>query len=599
MLTRVARYLAVGSLLSIFFVPATAFAAFTALPTSGIAPLTVQFSNTVSGSLPGPVTIDYGDGSSEPIAGCMGSAVILDGCGEPGINTHTYNSAGSYTAKLISTAYTCQGATIGAPSGCPVQTIFGTATTTVVARSTTPTSTPAPTCTLTVSATSVPLGNTTNLRWSSTNSQGGAITSIGSVGPSGTQGVIPTGSGTTYVGTFTGTNGRTATCSVRITTVSGGGFIYDSSTNTYYNPTTNTTVQGSGSVTGDAGAQSSGRGGVSLTGGLVPCGATSGDAGNSEIYMSATQCNLCSFGKLIQNLINYMLALAVPISVMLFAYVGVLYFGSAANPAGIEKAKGIFKTTLIGLAVAVSAFFIVSILLTTLLKPGVFSRDANGNINWSGWAGAVTGQTNYCDSLDNNRDLRPRDKTVSSIFAPWMTTPPSVTNTSQISVGGGVPPAGGSPTNTVDVSVVCTTATGKCSDTEARTAITQSNLPVSVGAGVSFANVNQATVQQILNLDASCNAATTGGCGGITVTSVTDGSHAASDTSHTNGFKVDIGFNNTNLNNYIQSLTPLPVRSDGAAQWQDASGNIYAKEITQGSGPHWDIKVIAAGPVKR
>ena len=451
MLQRLARCLTVCSFLSIFFVPAVAFAAFTASPTSGTAPLTVQFSNTVAGPLPGPVTINYGDGSSEAIAPCTGgSSAAPVKCATPGVNTHTYSSPGTYVAKLISTTYTCQGATIGAPQGCPVQTMLGTATTTVAARTTTtpattPASTPTPTCTLTASATSVPLGNTTNLKWTSTNSTGGTITGIGTVGASGIQGVIPTGSGTTYTGTFLGANGKTATCSLRITVQSGGGFVptsptYDATSNSYYDPTTdsyykpsssytpslyykpdasytpnlyynptlnayydsttNTVVQGSGSVSG--GSAQSVTNIPAQSSGLVSCGVTSGDAAGN--YLDATQCNLCHLGQLIQNIINYMLALAVPISVALFAYVGVLYFGSAANPAGIEKAKGIFKTTFIGLAVAIAAYLIVQVLLSALLDQSFLNLN-----NW---------RTLTCSSKK-----RPRDKKVSDIFSEWKTTP--------------------------------------------------------------------------------------------------------------------------------------------------------------------------------
>ena len=312
-----------------------------------------------------------------------------------------------------------------------------------------------PTCTLTASATSVPLGNTVNLKWTSTNSPGGTITDLGSVGPSGIQGVIPKGNGVTYVGTFAGASGTTpATCSVRVTVQSGSGTIggsgytptvYDPGTNTYipatynpttntytpqtyapptsgytptiynpatntytpatYNPTTNTYTPTTNTTTNPPNStpQPTPQGGYSS--GLVSCGAT--PPGDAYLwFMDATECGLCNFGQLIQNIINYMLALAIPISVALFAYVGILYFGSAANPAGIEKAKGIFKTTFIGLAVAISAYLIVQVLLSALLDQSFLNLN-----NW---------KTLQCAS---NED-RPRSATVADIFAKWTTTTP-------------------------------------------------------------------------------------------------------------------------------------------------------------------------------
>src|SRR3989338_3003819 len=90
---------------------------------------------------------------------------------------------------------------------------------------TTPTS-PRPTCVLSASRGSVELGKTVNLSWQSQYATQGFITSIGTVGTAGTQGVIPTGSGTTYIGTFTGPGGA-GTCSIAISIIQpngGGGF---------------------------------------------------------------------------------------------------------------------------------------------------------------------------------------------------------------------------------------------------------------------------------------------------------------------------------------------------------------------------------------
>ena len=81
-----------------------------------------------------------------------------------------------------------------------------------------------PVCTINASSYSVRLGGTVNLTWSSQYATAGTITSLGNGALYGSQGVIPTGEGTTYVGTFTGPGG-TGTCSVRVSTIlnDGGG----------------------------------------------------------------------------------------------------------------------------------------------------------------------------------------------------------------------------------------------------------------------------------------------------------------------------------------------------------------------------------------
>src|SRR3989338_5178457 len=53
----------------------------------------------------------------------------------------------------------------------------------------------------------------------------------------------------------------------------------------------------------------------------------------------AANCNFCAFTGLFQSIINFLIGLSIPLSALLFAWAGILYFSSAANPAGIETAK--------------------------------------------------------------------------------------------------------------------------------------------------------------------------------------------------------------------------------------------------------------------
>lgn len=72
------------------------------------------------------------------------------------------------------------------------------------------------------------------------------------------------------------------------------------------------------------------------------------------------------------------------------------------------------------------------------------------------------------------------------------------------------------------------------------------------------------------------------GCA-VTVTGGTEVGHSSGTYSHYNGYKIDISLSSC-VTNYIQNnYTYIGVRGDGAAQYRDASGNIYAKESN-----HWD-----------
>ncbi|KAB8141844.1 hypothetical protein F8S13_17045 [Chloroflexia bacterium SDU3-3] len=93
----------------------------------------------------------------------------------------------------------------------------------------------------------------------------------------------------------------------------------------------------------------------------------------------------------------------------------------------------------------------------------------------------------------------------------------------------------------------------------------------------SFEQINSGTIDSIIVFK---NAS---GCA-VNITGGTETGHASGTYSHWNGYKVDISIS-TCVNNWITSAyTYIGVRSDGAAMYQSAAGNIYARE-----GSHWDI----------
>jgi len=94
---------------------------------------------------------------------------------------------------------------------------------------------------------------------------------------------------------------------------------------------------------------------------LVPCG-VNGDS-------AAATCNLCTFGQLLQNIINFAIGLSIPVSAILFSYAGWLYFSNRENMANIERAHKIFTSVLIGFVIAIAGWLIVQTILKTL-APG-------------------------------------------------------------------------------------------------------------------------------------------------------------------------------------------------------------------------------------
>ncbi|HTR19131.1 MAG TPA: peptidoglycan-binding protein [Candidatus Paceibacterota bacterium] len=99
---------------------------FSASPTSGSAPLSVQFTSTApQGSNIGS-TVSFGDGTSANLL----VAPVCSSCNELGTVTHVYVSAGTYTATLTGAPCACPA---GGICNCPNIPILGTATVTVTA----------------------------------------------------------------------------------------------------------------------------------------------------------------------------------------------------------------------------------------------------------------------------------------------------------------------------------------------------------------------------------------------------------------------------------------------------------------------------------
>ena len=97
---------------------------FSSSPTSGVAPLSVQFTSSApQGSTIGN-TVNFGDGTS----GNLGFIPVCSSCNALGIVSHTYVSPGKYTATLISGTCACPA---GGICNCPNMQILGTTTVTV------------------------------------------------------------------------------------------------------------------------------------------------------------------------------------------------------------------------------------------------------------------------------------------------------------------------------------------------------------------------------------------------------------------------------------------------------------------------------------
>lgn len=150
---------------------------------------------------------------------------------------------------------------------------------------------------------------------------------------------------------------------------------------------------------------------------------------------------------------------------------------------------------------------------------------------------------------------------------------------------------GATPANATSASESTTLQT-KLSHSEATSMLRSAGITWSSSGGcsdrntptcTSFEQVNLTTIQGIITLK---NAS---GCA-ISITGGTETGHASGTYSHWNGYKLDISLSSC-INGYITSaFTFIGYRSDGAALYESAAGNLYARE-----GNHWDITYYNCG----
>lgn len=272
--------------------------------------------------------------------------------------------------------------------------------------------------------------------------------------------------------------------------------------------------------------------------GLIPC--------------EGTDCQACHVVGLIQKVINFLIGLSIPIVILLFAWAGVLLFTAGGdNPSRRNAAKKIFQSALIGFVIALGSYLIIETILHTVLNDKYFDK---------GW--------NIVNCVSDER--RETEATISDLLNEVFQSNPAGGS----GVGVVLPPTGAVDSdaairfNTASIEIV---SSGGCSDK-------------SVSTCTSLEGIQKTTVDQVINLKNACK-----GCS-IIITGGTEAGHAAGDTSHSAGFKVDLR-SDPGLTSFIQtSFTEVGKRGDGALVYKDTYGNAYAKE-----DDHWDVTVVKVG----
>ena len=270
---------------------------------------------------------------------------------------------------------------------------------------------------------------------------------------------------------------------------------------------------------------------------LVPCGNTGQEA-----------CQACHLVQLGQNLMQFFIFASMLLAAVMFAVAGFFYVTSAGDEHKVETAHTIFKNVFLGLVIVLTAWLLVDTLMKAIFNEGKFGP-------WNRVEGT-------CGSA-------------SRLPAPFSGTGTPSAAAPSVTAAPAPPPPSGIVRNLDGVFAsallkdngISVTSSGSCSD--------QNNPDCT-----SLEGIRSSTINHVVELKKTCNCE-------LVVTGGTEAGHTAGDTSHANGYKIDLR-PTASLNEYLSTKFGFTTKYDIPSNFSrdDPAGNKYTFE-----GDHWDVTV--------
>jgi len=123
-------------------------------------------------------------------------------------------------------------------------------------------------------------------------------------------------------------------------------------------------------------------------GGFIPCGCDthtytqSSDASTTEVAATPDnvvngpeQCQFSDLITLVQNVLDWLIIISVPIAGLMFAYAGWLYISAQGDTTKIQSAHKVFVNVGIGLALVIGAWVIVYTIATAVLDTRIIDSE--------------------------------------------------------------------------------------------------------------------------------------------------------------------------------------------------------------------------------
>ncbi len=291
------------------------------------------------------------------------------------------------------------------------------------------------------------------------------------------------------------------------------------------------------------------------TGGLVPCG--SNKSGTAQ-----DACTICDLIEGVHGIVQKLMSWMVIAGLVIITVAGIIYIVSAGNQGLTTMAKNAVINTLIGITVILTAFLGITFILNRVFNAKTDMIAAGGlSIANNAWTFTCS-KTKAIDTGGGGG----------------------------VSTGGGTPTPpsqGGTPPATPPAPQPGNQPLARMTNAEAKQYLidqTGGNITIwESAAGRTYVpDLQQSSIDGIVNLQKESGLRFQ-----ITGAAEKGGGHASGTYSHANGYKVDISDKNPALNSYITSnYQEIGKRSDGARQFRDPQGNVYAWETWKN---HWDV----------
>lgn len=89
----------------------------------------------------------------------------------------------------------------------------------------------------------------------------------------------------------------------------------------------------------------------------------------------AGSCNLCHALRVFQNIVQILFQIAIPLAVILIVYGGIRLMMSGGSEQNVSASKEIIINAIIGLAIALSAWILVNVVITLIATTSISDMD--------------------------------------------------------------------------------------------------------------------------------------------------------------------------------------------------------------------------------